>query len=70
MNRTAQSVTFNAQQAYSQDNYNRAAEWGLATINTPGRWTTSINYQLPFGRGQKFLSNGSACWIMSSVAGP
>jgi len=53
-----QSVTFNAQQAYSQDNYNRAAEWGLATINTPGRWTTAINYQLPFGRGQKFL-NGS-----------
>ncbi len=51
-----QSVTFNNQQAYSQDNYNRAAEWGLAAINTPGRWTSSINYQLPFGRGQKFLS--------------
>jgi hypothetical protein len=52
------SVTFNAQQAASQDNYNRAAEWGLATINTPGRWTTAVNYQLPFGRGQKFLSHG------------
>ncbi len=52
-----QSVTFNAQQAYSQDNYNRAAEWGLATINTPGRWTTAINYQLPFGKGQKFLNS-------------
>ena len=50
------SVTFNAQQAASQDNYNRAAEWSLATINTPARWTSAINYQLPFGRGQKFLS--------------
>jgi hypothetical protein len=53
-----QSVVFDSQQAYSQDNYNRAAEWGLATINTPGRWTSAINYQLPFGRGQQFL-NGS-----------
>ena len=52
------SVTFNAQQSASQDNYNRAAEWGLATINTPGRWTSAINYQLPFGTGQKFLSHG------------
>jgi hypothetical protein len=52
------SVTFNAQQTTSQDNYNRAAEWSLATINTPGRWTSAINYQLPFGTGQKFLSHG------------
>ena len=51
------SVTFNNQQAASQDNYNRAAEWGLATINTPLRWTSAINYQLPFGTGQKFLSH-------------
>jgi hypothetical protein len=50
------SNTFNSQQTTSQDNYNRAAEWSLATINTPGRFTTAINYILPFGQGQKFLN--------------
>ena len=49
------SNTFNGQQSTSQDYYNRAAEWSLATINTPGRFTTAINYQLPFGKGMKFL---------------
>lgn len=48
--------TFNSQPSYSQDNYNRAAEFGLASIDTPGRWTTAVNYELPFGKGRKFLS--------------
>jgi hypothetical protein len=52
------SNTFNAQQTTAQDFYNLGAEWSLATINTPNRWTTAINYQLPFGAGQKFLSGG------------
>jgi hypothetical protein len=38
-----------------QDYYNRAAEWSLATISTPWRWTSAINFQLPFGKGQPFL---------------
>jgi trimeric autotransporter adhesin len=50
------SNNFNAQQTTSQDNYNRAGEWGLATIDTPLRWTTAINYELPFGTGKKFLA--------------
>jgi hypothetical protein len=49
------SNTFNSQQSTSQDNYNRAAEWGLASIDTPLRWTSAVNYELPFGKGQKFL---------------
>jgi hypothetical protein len=52
----ANSNTFNAQQTTSQDNYNRAAEWSLAAIDTPSRWTSAINYQLPFGTGKKFLN--------------
>jgi len=51
----AASNTFNSQPSTSQDNYNRAAEWSLASINTPGRWTTAVNYELPFGKGRKFL---------------
>ncbi|HVW86916.1 MAG TPA: hypothetical protein VHB50_19655, partial [Bryobacteraceae bacterium] len=27
-----------------------------ATIDTPGRWTTAVNYELPFGTGRKFLA--------------
>jgi hypothetical protein len=41
----------------SQDNYNRAAEWGRALVDTPWRWTTAVNYALPFGRGRSYLSN-------------
>ena len=52
----AASNTFNSQQSTSQDNYNRAAEWGLASIDTPSRWTSSVNYELPFGKGQRFLA--------------
>ena len=49
------SNTFNSQPTTSQDNYNRAAEWSLASIDTPSRWTTAVNYELPFGTGRKFL---------------
>jgi hypothetical protein len=53
------SNTFNSQPTTSQDNYNRAAEWSLASINTPGRWTSAVNYELPFGKGKKFLARNS-----------
>jgi len=50
--------TFSSQPTTAQDNYNRAAEWSLSTINTPARWTSAVNYELPFGTGKKFLHNG------------
>ncbi len=49
------SNTFSGQQTTAQDSNNLGAEWSLATINTPMRWTSAVNYQLPFGKGQKFL---------------
>jgi hypothetical protein len=61
------SNTFNGQPSTSQDNYNRAAEWSLATINTPGRWTSAVNYELPFGKGQKFLSTSR--WMDLIIGG-
>jgi hypothetical protein len=48
---------FSSQQSTSQDNYNREAEWARSTIDTPLRWTTAINYELPFGTGRKFLAH-------------
>jgi len=41
-----------------QDYYNRAAEWGRAIVDTPWRWTTAVNWALPFGRGREFLNKG------------
>ena len=49
---------FSSQPTTAQDNYNRGAEWGLSTIDTPWRWSTAVNYELPFGTGRKFLSKG------------
>jgi len=49
--------TFSSQPSTAQDNYNRGAEWSLSTINTPARWTSAINYELPFGTGRKFLNH-------------
>jgi hypothetical protein len=48
--------TFSSQPTTAQDNHNLAAEWGLSTINTPMRWTTAVNYELPFGTGRRFLA--------------
>ncbi len=53
----AASNTYNAQTSAYQDNYNVNSAWGLATINTPDRWTNAINYDLPVGRGRKWLAN-------------
>jgi hypothetical protein len=50
----------------SQDNYNRAAEWGRSIVDTPLRWTTAINYMLPFGKGQPLLSHARALDLLVS----
>ncbi len=59
--------TFSAQPTTSQDNYNRDAEWSRSTIDTPARWTTAINYELPFGSGRKFLNRNK--WTDIAVGG-
>jgi hypothetical protein len=48
---------FSSQQSTAQDMYNLGAEWARSTIDTPLRWTTAINYELPFGTGKKFLAH-------------
>jgi hypothetical protein len=55
----AASNTYNGQPTTSQDNYNRDAEWARASIDTPVRWTTAINYDLPFGKGRKWLARNT-----------
>jgi hypothetical protein len=52
----AASNTFNGQSSGPQTYHNLAAEYSLATINTPHRWTSAVNLELPFGKGKKYLS--------------
>jgi hypothetical protein len=56
-NSDGQSITYLPSASGVQDYHNYDAEWGLAAINTPWRWTTAINYKLPFGKGEKFLGS-------------
>ncbi len=44
----------------------RSCEYGLASFNIPHRFVTSILYNLPFGKGQKFLNHGG---IVNQVVG-
>ncbi len=43
-----------------QNPYNLGAEYAFSNIDSPWRWSTSVSYQLPFGTGKKFLTNGKA----------
>ena len=43
-----------------QNVYNLGAEWGLASSNVPVRVTAGWTYQLPFGRGMRFLNRNTA----------
>lgn len=47
--------------------YDLAAEYGLSTIDTPHRFNVSGSYELPFGNGKMFLSDGF--WLNKLVGG-
>jgi trimeric autotransporter adhesin len=48
------------QVAGPQNAYNLNGEWSLSTQNIPNRFTMSATYELPFGKGKKFLNGGNA----------
>jgi hypothetical protein len=48
-----------------QDYYNRAAEWGRAIVDTPWRWTSAVNYQLPALKGHKWLNEAAGGWAIN-----
>jgi hypothetical protein len=49
-----------------QNSYNPNAEWGLSAFNVAQRFLISPVYELPFGKGQRFLANNR---IASMLAG-
>jgi hypothetical protein len=42
--------------AGAQNAYNLPAEWSLSTQDVPNRFTTAFTYELPFGKGKRFLT--------------
>jgi len=54
-----------------QNNQDRRSERAVANIDTPHRWISSVAYDLPFGKGRRWLNNGLAAQLLGgwSVAG-
>ncbi|MPZ16656.1 MAG: hypothetical protein GEV06_01890 [Luteitalea sp.] len=50
-----------------QDPRNLAAEWSLADEHRPHRFVSSVNYELPVGHGQRFLSKSPG--VVNAVLG-
>ncbi len=38
-----------------QNPYDIASEYSLSNVDSPMRWSTALTYELPFGRGKRFL---------------
>jgi hypothetical protein len=51
---------------WPQDSYNIAAEKGLADFDNRKRWVNSLDYELPVGKGQKFLNQGG---VLNAILG-
>jgi len=66
--------TLNSGSKAPQNPYNTAAEYAFSNIDTPLRWSTAVTYELPFGKGKPFVSQGGVLsyvvggWVVNSVA--
>jgi hypothetical protein len=66
--------TLNAGGGGPQNPYNLAAEYGRSNFDTPLRFSTSFSYELPVGRGKKFVNNNKALdyaiggWTVNGVS--
>ncbi len=51
---------------WPQDSFNIRAEKGLADFDNRERWVTSVDYELPVGKGRQFLNQGG---VLDAVLG-
>jgi hypothetical protein len=58
-NEFASGNFFSGSSASPQDAYNLEAEYSLAVADTPLRWTNTLSYYLPFGKGKMFLKSSN-----------
>jgi len=49
---------------FPQDAYNMAADYGPLAFDIPHRFVASAIYELPFGAGRKFVTDGAAAAIL------
>jgi hypothetical protein len=52
---------------WPQDSYNITAEKGLADFDNRERWVTSVDYELPVGKGRRFLNQSAG--VVDAVLG-
>ncbi len=66
--------TLNSGNLGPQNPYNMAGEYAFSNIDSPFRWTSSISYELPFGKGKAFMNRGGVVnyalggWVVNSVS--
>ncbi len=66
--------TLNAGNKAPQNPYNLASEYAFSNIDSPFRWTTSVSYDLPFGKGRHFMTKGGVAdyvlggWAINTVS--
>ena len=51
---------------WPQNSYDIAAEKGLADFDNRERWVTSVDYELPVGKGRQFLNQGG---VLDAILG-
>lgn len=66
-NEFAGSNFFSGSSKAPQDAYNLDAEYSLAVSDTPLRWSNTVSYTLPFGKGKAFLNKSK--WVDYAVGG-
>lgn len=66
--------TLNGGAKAPQNPYNMASEYAFSNIDSPFRWSSSVSYELPVGKGKALLGNGGAAsyilggWVINSVS--
>ncbi|HTB15180.1 MAG TPA: TonB-dependent receptor [Bryobacteraceae bacterium] len=66
--------TLNSGSKAPQNPYNMASEYAFSNIDSPFRWSSSISYELPVGKGKALLGNGGPAayilggWVINSVS--
>jgi trimeric autotransporter adhesin len=57
-----------------QNPYNMGSEYAFSNVDSPFRWSSSISYELPVGKGKALLGNGGIAgnilggWILNTVS--
>ncbi len=67
-NEFASGNFFSGSSSSPQDAYNLNAEYSLAIADTPLRWTNTLTYELPVGKGKMLLGNTSK-WLDLAIGG-